>query len=255
MVKRLERTTAKERARNNKIQEFQEMQEFQEHRNGTPRVVNLDKYETPTNSMYLRVVCFGMEWRPTRVERMLLKVYNTHTPQRATFDKYAGILRRRGFAGEWQQFQNYAVHIEGYARALSLIWNVTETCDGLIDTLQDVCNEDLTKAQLSTEVVERIKKQHMFRKSVLVAVHDHFEACNMPLFLYPLPFRVQLRGLNMELRLIETLTGHKFNRSENGLLPPFDWGDIDPNTRNAMRVVLINNTNIQKQTLFQNAEK
>jgi hypothetical protein len=204
------------------------------------RVVNLDELERPENSLYLAVQFYGKVLEPTRIERILLKLYNS--PRRLTQETLTNTAEyvRTRFSAEYPLFRQIVFAYEAYAHVYRNVHNMGEATNNLCYVAMAWLNE--TMLNTTTERQEQKRKiAKKLRDSVEAhavaqyAMHEWFLQNGVPGHLLPYPFRFEMKLL---LKSIETLDifNDRFTPREWNEKPPMNWdiadiADIEHNQR------------------------
>ena len=231
------------------------------------RIVDLDALETPESSFYLAVRCFGKVWEPTKVERMVLKLYNVNQVDKNEFlnaVKYVYTRMRR----DWNTFFVHVISLEAYGHVFVQTQSVSEICNyycTLRSAFEDAARHygaDLDLFEKRFFVAPQI--QHALGKmkfaidvhaAFLYAVHRRYKERELPLYLYPLPLRQDFNRLHEEINMWRKMRQEQPLTAEE--LPPYKWegfnlerahGIINPQ-RNALMQAEQEARNILKNVL------
>ena len=217
---------------------------MEEH--GTPknhkRIVDLDAGERSATSLYLAVKIYGKVYEPTRVERTLLKMYNTPSVGTMAQFRHRAEYERTRFPGDYNQFVSMVLAYEAYGR---VFWNVKQlgdACRGMIKMARawdnlTVDTEPPTHWS-AKEIGEHDKQRHVIAQTffddgveyygaALYALQQWFNAHGLQPYMTPHPFRFELRTLWDAQECLHTLL-RQIAIYEPQERPPFNWDWVKP---------------------------
>jgi hypothetical protein len=200
------------------------------------RIVDLDTFEFPESSFYLAVRCFGKVWEPTKVERMVLKLYNAQTVDKDEFWRTAKYVNTR-MSRDWNVFCSHVISIEAFGHIYKQTQTISEMSHNYCKLLAayDEMARRFGKETEPLEIVanmfetfwnglDEMKLGICTHAAFLYAVHQRFQERGVPLYLYPFPLREDFRRLNEDINLLQKELKKEPKTAEQ--LPPFNWDGL-----------------------------
>lgn len=206
------------------------------------RIVDLDAGERSATSLYLAVRCYGKVYEPTRVERILLKLYNT--PSVGTMQQLherAEYVRTR-FPGDYNQFVRTVYTYEAYGRVHRQIQQLGDTCRSMAKIAQAWDNlacdtEPPTRWKSDERALHDQQRQHIAQwlfddgiepfAAALFALQNWFDANDLQPYMAPFPFRAELKRLWASLDVLDNLM-RRIDTNKEQTRPPFRWDYAKP---------------------------
>lgn len=175
-----------------------------------PTVVNLDAMETPENSLYLHVRCFGIDWETTPAERLLLRIFNKKTLNEQEIKDAPQYAKEHLPQGEIRKFGNGYICTQAFSYLHAQIMEQAGLMLHFERFVKQWCNEHADKKddEERNRLCDILQEHTQIVSGQLIEVVQLFQSNNVRLCCYPFPLRSALIVNSNVIETIERCRGN-----------------------------------------------